>query len=68
MNYRNNIKMCISASGLKKSHIAKELDIKYDTFRRKLNGETDFKVSEVLAICTLLNINIMEVFKNGKDS
>jgi hypothetical protein len=38
--------------------------MKYDTFRRKLNGENDFKVSELLTITKLLDINIMEVFKD----
>lgn len=67
MNYLNNIKSAISKSGLKKSFIAKSLNIKYDTFRRKLNGETDFKVCELLTITKLLNITLTEVFKNEEN-
>lgn len=62
--YLENLQQAIKKSGLKKSHIAKSLNIKYDTFRRKLNGESDFKVTELINLCTLLNINITEVFKN----
>jgi ribosome-binding protein aMBF1 (putative translation factor) len=60
----NILKKAISKSGLKKKFIAKSLDMKYDTFRRKLNGENDFKVSELLTFTKLLDINIMEVFKD----
>ncbi|MDF2606599.1 MAG: BetR domain [Bacillales bacterium] len=68
MNYLNNIQKAISKSGLKKNYLADKLDMKYDTFRRKLNGETDFKVNEVLTLTKLLNIKIMEVFTDGKES
>lgn len=68
MNYLKNIEKAISKSGLKKSYIADKLNMKYDTFRRKLNGENQFKVNEVLDLTELLNINIMEVFKNGEES
>lgn len=66
MNYLDNIKTAISLSGLKKNYIAKTMNIKYDTFRRKLNGQTDFKVSEILTLAKLLNIKITEVFKDEK--
>lgn len=67
MNYLGNIKKSISESGLKKNYLAKQLNMKYDTFRRKLNGETDFKVNEVLNLTKLLNIKITEVFKDEND-
>jgi ribosome-binding protein aMBF1 (putative translation factor) len=67
MNYLFNINNAISVSGLKKKYIAKQLNIKYDTLRRKLNGEQDFKISELQTLTTILNINIMEVFKNEND-
>jgi ribosome-binding protein aMBF1 (putative translation factor) len=63
-----NIEKAIQRSGLKRSFIAEKLDIKYDTFRRKLNGETEFKISELLQLAKLLNISITEVFTNGKES
>jgi ribosome-binding protein aMBF1 (putative translation factor) len=64
MNYLTNIQNAISKSGLKKKFLAKELNIKYDTFRKKLNGEGQFKVSEVLNLAKLLNIKLQEVFKD----
>lgn len=66
--YLNNLNQLINNSGMKRTYIAKTLNIKYDTFRRKLNGESDFKVSELITLCEILNINILEVFENGKDS
>jgi len=64
MKHLENINNAINSSGLKKQFIAKKLDIKYDTLRRKLKGESDFTINEVLTLTKLLNINIMEVFKN----
>lgn len=66
--YLNNLNQLINNSGMKRTYIAKTLNIKYDTFRRKLNGESDFKVSELITLCEILNINILEVFENGKES
>jgi hypothetical protein len=40
------------------------MGIQYDTFRRKLNGDNDFKVNELFNLCKILNINILEVFQN----
>ncbi len=62
--YLENIKKLVNESGLKRNYVARVLNMKYDTFRRKLNGETEFKISEVINLCKLLNINITEVFRN----
>lgn len=66
--YLDNIRKLIKESGLKRKYVARVLNMQYDTFRRKLNGETEFKISEVVNLCTLLNKNIMEVFKNEQDN
>lgn len=63
----NNINNAIIESGLKKNFIAKKLGIKYDTLRKKLNGETEFKISEVVELSKILNIK-MEVLLNGKEN
>ena len=63
----NNINNAIRESGLKKNFIAKKLGIKYDTLRKKLNGETEFKISEVVELSKILNIK-MEVLLNGKEN
>jgi ribosome-binding protein aMBF1 (putative translation factor) len=62
--YLENIRKLVKESGLKRKYVARVLEMKYDTFRRKLNGETEFKISEVVNLCKLLNINILEVFKD----
>jgi DNA-binding phage protein len=54
----------IDVSDTKKKKIARELDIKYDTLRKKLKGESPLTVDELLTITKTININIMEVFKN----
>jgi ribosome-binding protein aMBF1 (putative translation factor) len=66
MGINKNIQQAISDSGITKQHIAKKLNIKYETLRRKLNGQSDFTVSELVTLTEILNINIMEVFKNEK--
>lgn len=63
MNYREELKLAIQKSGLKKSHISCTMGIKYDTFRRKLNGENDFKVEELINLCSILKIKISDIFK-----
>jgi ribosome-binding protein aMBF1 (putative translation factor) len=64
MEHIKNIEKAISNSGITKQHIAKKLDIKYETLRRKLNGQSDFTVNELVTLTEILNINIMEVFKD----
>jgi ribosome-binding protein aMBF1 (putative translation factor) len=68
MDYLNKIRKAVSSSDIPRKDIARALNIKYDTFRRKLNGETDFKVKEIINLCTILKINILEVFENVKES
>jgi len=64
MNYLNNINKAISESGIKKKYLAEKLGIEYETFRKKLNGKSEFKISEIINLTSLLNINLMEVFDN----
>jgi DNA-binding XRE family transcriptional regulator len=64
MEYLENLKKAIKKSGLKRKYIAKELDINYDTFRRKLKGDSDFKVEELLKLCEIIKIDIKEIFQN----
>lgn len=46
----------IDKSGLKKQHIARQLDISVPTLWRKINGTAEFKVSEVVKLCNMLDI------------
>lgn len=64
MIYLNKLQEFIQDSGLKKQFLAKQLEMKYDTFRRKLKGDSDFKVEELLKLCEILKIDIKEIFEN----
>lgn len=46
----------INDSGLKKSHIAKELGLSRYGFSLKCNNKAEFKASEIEILCNLLNI------------
>lgn len=47
----------IKESGLKKEKIAKHVGITAPWLRKKINNETEWKISEVRGICELLNID-----------
>lgn len=53
---RNRIKK----SGLKLSYIAKVLGITAYTLQKKLDNDAEFKVSEVEALATLLDLTLAE--------
>ena len=51
----------ITKSGLKKSYIAKAIGLK-STYglSKKINNETEFKATEISALCKLLKIDSLE--------
>ncbi|MDD7410173.1 toxin-antitoxin system, antitoxin component, Xre family protein [Fusobacterium gastrosuis] len=50
----------IDESGYRFSWIAKQLNLSPYGLRKKVDGDTEFKVSEVSKICKLLNISDKE--------
>lgn len=46
----------IQQSGLKKGFIAEKIGVTPNTFTALLNNKTEFKVSQIRAICQVLNI------------
>lgn len=50
----------IEGSGLKKSYIAKVLDVAPSTLSRKIANEQEFKASEMNTLCDLLGIESLE--------
>lgn len=59
----------IRGSGLKKSFIAQRLGITYVGFRKKETGQSEFNVSEVTELKTLLNLSnkeVSEIFLQSK--
>ena len=56
MNELQNLDEIIKNSGITKVHIAKTLGISPQAFRKKLNGTTPFRASEVYVLCDMLKI------------
>lgn len=57
------LRMKIDESGYKLRFIAQQLGITYQGFLKKLNNETEFKVSEVKILTDLLKLTPDEVNK-----
>jgi len=51
----------INNSRLELRYIAQKLNISYKAFLSKMNGELDFKVSEVRALANLLKLNALQM-------
>lgn len=51
----------IKDSGLKRNHIAEAIGVSPFTFAKKVRGETEFKASEIIKLCRVLNIYQMPV-------
>lgn len=47
----------IEESGYKLRFIASKIGITYQGLLNKMNNETEFKASEIQALCVLLNLN-----------
>ena len=54
------LKQKIDASGYKLKYIATQIGLSYQGFLNKLNNKSEFTAHEILALCKLLNIDIME--------
>ncbi len=53
----------ITESGLKYYHIANELGISRYALQKKINNETEFKVSEAVALAKILDLSEEEMGK-----
>ena len=57
------LKQRIEESGLRRGFLAEKLGISIESFRRKVNGETQFLSEEIVALTRLLHIeNVEEYF------
>lgn len=59
MNY-DLLEEAILKSGLKKSYIAEQLDLSAYGLSRKINGDSEFKASEIYILSGILNLNAKE--------
>lgn len=57
MTNTNLLNERIDASGLKRGFIAEQLELSAYGLLKKINGENEFKVSEVVKLCRILNIS-----------
>lgn len=53
----------IEESGLKIRFIAEKIGLTYYGFSKKMNNESEFKVTEVKALCDLLKISDSDMMK-----
>lgn len=51
------LRNCIEEKGLKYGYIAERLDITVQSLQRKIDGIYDFKLSEVISLIQILNLN-----------
>ena len=67
MTDTEKLERAIKAAGLTKRFIAKKLGISEMALYKKINNVTEFKASEIAALCELLSIeNKIEIFFAGK--
>lgn len=57
MTDTKKLKIIIKESGLKYDYIAKKLGLTYQGLKNKIENVRDFKVSEVVQLCIILNIS-----------
>lgn len=63
----NNIEKFREDSGRTKSYLYKSLGIHQVTFDRKLSGESEFKVSELIHLANALGVTVSELTDVGDD-
>lgn len=51
------LRQVIDDSGLKRYYLANQLGLTYPGLLKKINNESEFKASEITAICEILGIN-----------
>ena len=51
----------IDQSGLKMAYVAERLGLTYQGFKKKLDGDTEFKASEIAILKDVLNLSDVEV-------
>lgn len=54
------LEKAIDKSGFKKNHIAKTMGLSPYGLAKKINNVTEFKTSEINALCKILKINSLE--------
>jgi hypothetical protein len=58
---RNTIILEMMKNKIRKNHLAKELSLSYPTMLAKLDSPFSFKVSELLLLCEIVELDINEL-------
>ncbi len=59
--YYDELKNRMQERGISRTQLAKASGMDYKTLSARLNGNTDFKVQELLTICSLLHIRVRDL-------
>ncbi len=59
--YYDELKDRMRERGINRTQLAKASGMDYKTLSARLNGNTDFKVQELLTICSLLHIRVKDL-------
>lgn len=59
--YYDELKKRMRERGISRTQLAKASGMDYKTLSARLNGNTDFKVQELLTICSLLHIRVKDL-------
>lgn len=54
----NRIKALLVVKNIKRSYLAEQLGVTYNTLTKKLNGERDFRIEEILMLKEILDLDI----------
>lgn len=54
----NRIKALMTIRDLKRSYIAKKLGISYNTLTKKLNGQREFSINEIMKIKEIFDLDV----------
>ncbi len=54
----NRIKALLVVKNIKRSYLAEQLGVTYNTLTKKLNGQRDFKIEEILMLKEILDLDI----------
>ena len=54
----SRIKAILVVKNIKRSYLAEELGITYNTLTKKLNGQREFGINEILALKKILDLDV----------
>lgn len=59
---QEELKRAIKKSGYRMDYIAKSLGLSYQGFYNKVNAQSEFKISEIKDLCSLLRLDAEKMY------